>query len=488
VKQDVATREGTAELELARLPGKTEVEPGGGRGFWKDALRRRMLAAADLGAVFAAAAVAGLVEGGATGLWVAATAPLWVVLAKMRGLYDRDHVRIRHLTLDDSSALFHWAMLGGTGTALFIVALPGDLLSVGGALAIGATAFAGAFALRAMARPLWRWLVPPERGLILGSGPLADAFARRLALQSGHHVAIAVRVGLAGKPKGRPGPDAEPLISLDELEAIVRAERIERVVVALQDLNEETLAHVVSTCRQLGVKLSVAPPLRAMLGTAVDLNHLLELPLIEFRTWDASRSTMLVKRTIDVVGASVALASMAPLMLAIALVIRADSRGPALFRQRRAGRNAVEFEMLKFRTMAVDAESRVGEVVAVDELAEPVFKLRSDPRVTRVGRLLRRTSLDELPQLVNVLRGEMSLVGPRPEETWLVERYEEADRFRLDMRPGITGPMQVHGRGELTFSERVAVEREYVENYSLRKDFKILFQTFSAVVGGRGAY
>ncbi|MEA2473009.1 MAG: hypothetical protein QOE06_924 [Thermoleophilaceae bacterium] len=447
-----------------------------------------MLAAADLCAVFAAAGVVGVVEGGATGLWVAATAPLWLVLAKMRGLYDRDHVRIRHLTLDESSALFHWALLGGTGTALCVGALPVDLLSVGGALAVGATAFGAAFALRVAARALWRRLVPPERGLIVGSGPLADAFARRLALQSGNHVAIVDRVGLRENHDGQPGPEAQRVIGLDELEGLARHEQIERVVVALHDLNEEALAHVVSTCRELGVKLSVAPPLRAMLGTAVDLNHLLELPLIEFRTWNPSRSTMLVKRVIDVVGASVATLFMAPLMLVIVVVIRADSPGAALFRQRRAGRDAAEFEMLKFRTMAVDAESRIGEVVAVDELAEPVFKLRSDPRVTRVGRLLRRTSLDELPQLVNVLRGEMSLVGPRPEETWLVERYEEADRFRLEMRPGMTGPMQVQGRGELTFSERVAVEREYVENYSLRKDIKILFQTFAAVVGGRGAY
>jgi exopolysaccharide biosynthesis polyprenyl glycosylphosphotransferase len=225
-----------------------------------------------------------------------------------------------------------------------------------------------------------------------------------------------------------------------------------------------------------------------MLGTAVDLNHLSELPLIEFRTWDVSRSTMLLKRIIDLVGASLLLVVLAALMLVIAAIIRLDTPGPALFRQRRAGLDGEPFTMLKFRTMVTDAPSRIREVIAVDELAEPVFKLRDDPRVTRVGRFLRRTSLDELPQLINVLRGEMSLVGPRPEELWLVERYEEADRFRLEMRPGITGPMQVHGRGELTFPERMSVEREYVENYSLRKDFKILFQTVSAVVRGRGAF
>jgi lipopolysaccharide/colanic/teichoic acid biosynthesis glycosyltransferase len=144
--------------------------------------------------------------------------------------------------------------------------------------------------------------------------------------------------------------------------------------------------------------------------------------------------------------------------------------------------------MLKFRTMVPDAEVRVYELIRPDELDEPMFKIRDDPRVTRVGRFLRRWSLDELPQLVNVVRGEMSLVGPRPEELWLVERYGEAERFRLEMPPGMTGPMQVHGRGELTFQERLAVEREYVENYSLRKDLTILLRTGPAVVNGVGAY
>jgi lipopolysaccharide/colanic/teichoic acid biosynthesis glycosyltransferase len=138
--------------------------------------------------------------------------------------------------------------------------------------------------------------------------------------------------------------------------------------------------------------------------------------------------------------------------------------------------------------MCQDAEQRISEVVSVDDLNEPMFKLRDDPRVTRVGRFLRRTSLDELPQLFNVLRGEMSLVGPRPEEVWLVERYGETERFRLDMRPGLTGPMQVHGRGELNFQERMAVEREYVENYSLRKDLRILLRTVVAIVRPNGAY
>jgi exopolysaccharide biosynthesis polyprenyl glycosylphosphotransferase len=467
----VATRQGIAEIDIgAREERALPIAPW--QGFWKDALRRRMLAGADLLAVLAAATAVGLAGGESAAVWIAATAPAWILVAKLRGLYDRDHVRIRHLTLDESSGLFNWVALCAGGTSVAIVLLTDAELTAGGALLMAATGFCAAFALRATARLLWRRVVPPERGMILGSGRIADAFARRLALESGHHLELVGTVQLDDER----WPDR------------LEDERIERVIVAAHDLNEQTLARVTSHCRSTGTKLSVAPPMRAMLGTAVELSHLAEQPLIEFRTWDPSRSTMLLKRTMDVVGAALALILLAPWLLLIGLAVRLGSRGPALFRQTRAGRDGRPFEMLKFRTMVAGAEGRVDEVIAPEELTEPAFKLRADPRVTRVGRFLRRSSLDELPQLVNVLLGHMSLVGPRPEEVWLVERYGEADRFRLEMRPGMTGPMQVHGRGELTFQERMSVEREYVENYSLRKDVKILFQTIAAVLSGRGAY
>jgi lipopolysaccharide/colanic/teichoic acid biosynthesis glycosyltransferase len=138
--------------------------------------------------------------------------------------------------------------------------------------------------------------------------------------------------------------------------------------------------------------------------------------------------------------------------------------------------------------MVVDAPQRLREVIDIDELEQPMFKLRRDPRVTPVGRFLRRTSLDELPQLFNVLRGDMTLVGPRPEQLELVERYGPEHQFRLSVKPGLTGPMQVYGRGELTFDERLAVEREYVENLSMRRDLRIMLLTFAAVFRGKGAF
>jgi len=443
-------------------------------GPWKDALRRRLLAGADLVAALVAMAVLELFQGAASSLWAAALLPAWFVIAKAQGLYDFDHARLRHLTLDEFGALFYWATLSVALTCLALSILPPEGLGGGAALAVWASALTTAALLRTGARALWRALVERERGLLIGEGPLAEAVARKLALEGSHHLSLHARL-----------PDTH---SAEALGAVLERERIERAILAVSDLDEEHMAHIVSACRAHGVKLSVAPPLRAMLGTAVALNHLADLPLIEFRTWDASRSTLLIKRSLDVGASALGLVVLAPLLAAVAVAVRLDSGGPALFRQRRAGRYGEPFTMLKFRTMVHDAEERLGEVVVVEELDEPMFKLREDPRVTRIGRLLRRSSLDELPQLWNVLRGEMSLVGPRPEWMRLIERYEEAELVGLEMRPGLTGPMQVHGRGELTFTERLAVEREYVENHSLRKDLKILLRTLSVVVRGHGAF
>jgi lipopolysaccharide/colanic/teichoic acid biosynthesis glycosyltransferase len=210
--------------------------------------------------------------------------------------------------------------------------------------------------------------------------------------------------------------------------------------------------------------------------------------VIVYGTWDVSRSTLLLKQILDVLVASVLLVALSPLILLVGLAIKLDSRGPILFRQTRVGLNGRCFRMLKFRTMVRDAEARLAEVVPIDQLPEPMFKLARDPRVTRVGRILRRASLDELPQFWNVLRGEMSLVGPRPEEEQFVELYGPQHLVRLQVKPGVTGPMQINGRGELRLEERLAVEREYVENLSVGRDMRILALTAAAVVGGRGAF
>jgi len=195
-----------------------------------------------------------------------------------------------------------------------------------------------------------------------------------------------------------------------------------------------------------------------------------------------------LKRLIDRVAAVVLLVLLSPVLLAIAVWILLDGGRPVLLAQERVGKDGRRFRMLKFRTMVPNAEELLPHLVAFDRLPEPVFKLPRDPRVTRVGRVLRRTSIDELPQLWNVLRGDMSLVGPRPEEEQIVARYEPEHLVRLQVKPGLTGPMQVNGRGNLRFEERLAVEREYIENLSIARDLRILTATASTVVAGRGAF
>ena len=216
--------------------------------------------------------------------------------------------------------------------------------------------------------------------------------------------------------------------------------------------------------------------------------------LVRFRGYDSRAGTPIggwqrvVKRLTDVTLAAASLVALAVPLAVIAAVVKLDSPGPAIFRQVRVGQNGRLFRIFKFRTMVDRAEEKLPQLVDLDALPEPAFKLRADPRVTRAGRFLRRWSLDELPQLVNVLRGEMSLVGPRPEQAEVVARYTDDQRRRLAVKPGMTGPMQVAGRGDLPFEERLALELDYIQRYSLRRDLALLLRTLPAVVRGEGAY
>jgi exopolysaccharide biosynthesis polyprenyl glycosylphosphotransferase len=440
----------------------------------RDPLRRRLLAVAD---AFAATAAVGaftwLGGGPAAFAWGMLALPVWILLAKLHGLYDRDHRCLRHLTADELPSIFLWTVSGTAVTLLLLIAAPTGRLGLGATLGALFAAAGAAVVGRSVARAAWRRLVAPERTVIVGVGALADATRRKLELFPDIHIDV------LGER------DERDLLGADDYEWLRQADR---VVLASHSISEDVLAELLVECRRRGVRLSVVPPARGMFGTAVHLSHVAELPVIEYNTWDVSRSTLLLKRALDVVVALVTLALFAPVFVLAAVAVKLSSPGSIFFVQWRAGEGGRPFRMYKFRTMCSDAEQRLDEFVSLDELAEPVFKLRGDPRVTRVGALLRRTSVDELPQLVNVLKGDMSLVGPRPEQVEVVDRYAEEHLFRLAIKPGITGPMQVYGRGELSFEERLAVEREYIENLSLARDIRILVLTFSAVAHGRGAF
>jgi exopolysaccharide biosynthesis polyprenyl glycosylphosphotransferase len=454
------------QLEAASAP-----RPGEGR----DALLRRLLAGADVvAAAFASVVLAA--SGGGGGVFVRSLlfVPVWVVIAKLCGLYDRDQRALRHLTVDEAPSLLLCSTIWTAGLGGFVLFTSQQELTIAEGAVVAVVAASLSLVLRALARLLWRHVTAPERIAIIGNGAAGVAIHRKLDLFADIHATVVHE---------RPG------LSASELERSPSwLESVDRAVVVSSAVDDDVVRRLVAFGRREHVKVSVVPAVMGMFGTAVQLNHVADMPVVEYNTWDVPRSTLLLKRVFDIVVSSMLLVLLLPLMALIALLIRSDSPGPVLFRQRRAGLEGRPFTVLKFRTMVRDAEAMLPGLVSIDALSEPVFKLEHDPRVTRVGRRLRRWSLDELPQLLNVVRGEMSLVGPRPEQVDLVERYTDEERDRLRVKPGVTGPMQVYGRGRLALDERLAVEREYIENLTIGRDLRILGLTLPAVVTRRGAF
>jgi exopolysaccharide biosynthesis polyprenyl glycosylphosphotransferase len=394
------------------------------------------------------------------------------------GLYDRDHRAVRHLTFDEIPSVFAWAGLSVALIGLLLPLTPAPPITVGAAVVAALVAGLCGSLLRAGARSLYRRLTPRERTAVIGDDELATAVRKKVELFPDMHLELVggMRIG-----------DAVSDSALAGVRGL--ASRVDRVIVASGRLDSGWVDELVGICRESQVKLSVVSPLLGQ-GSAppVRMTEIADLPLLEYDTWAVSRSTMMLKRGFDVAVSAGALILLLPLFPLVALAIKLDSPGPVLFRQRRAGLAGRPFWVFKLRTMHRDAEEQLGTLVDLDALEEPVFKLRHDPRVTRLGRVLRRLSIDELPQIVNVLRGEMSLVGPRPEVYTIVQRYRPEHYVRFAVRPGMTGPMQVFGRGALALGERLAVEIDYIDNLSLGRDLRILGQTIPAIMRGTGAY
>jgi exopolysaccharide biosynthesis polyprenyl glycosylphosphotransferase len=276
--------------------------------------------------------------------------------------------------------------------------------------------------------------------------------------------------------------------SIDNLDQVFSEYGVDEVIITLPWQYHRRIMSVLNQCTRLNVRARVVPDVLQLSLDQVDVEVLDGIPLLGVKPVSISGSRLAIKRTIDLAITTVGMIVLLPIMALVALAIKLDSSGPAIFVQKRIGKNGNSFNTFKFRSMVLEAENLREDLADFNEADGPLFKMRDDPRLTRTGRWIRRFSLDELPQIFNVLRGEMSLVGPRPALPEEVDAYESWHRKRLEVTPGLTGMWQVSGRSNLSFDEMVMLDIYYVENWSPFLDLSILLRTIPKVLSGEGAY
>jgi exopolysaccharide biosynthesis polyprenyl glycosylphosphotransferase len=420
------------------------------------------------------------------------TLPFWVIGAKLYGLYDQDEERTDHSTADEIVTVFHLATVG---TWLLVVFGWASTFFIPNPVKFGAFWFFAILLVgfgRSVARAICRRR--PEyvqNALIIGTGPEARLVARKLLQHPEYGINL---VGFVADNDNRPrAVGSLPVLGdLADVMALVDRFGVDRVVSA-SDTNGELLK-LARVLNQKDIQVDVVPKLFELVSPGVTIHTVEGLPLLGLPPFRLSRSTKLLKRMMDVVLSGSSLILLGPLFALVAVAIKMDSRGPVFFKQIRRGAGDELFSLYKFRTMVADAEERKAAIAHLNVHAQEggdarMFKIERDPRVTRVGRILRHYLLDELPQLINVLKGDMSLVGPRPlivEEDWHVEAWA---RKRRELKPGMTGLWQVVGRQAISFEEMVMLDYVYVTTWTFGGDLRLLLRTIPLVFkGGGGSY
>ena len=412
-----------------------------------------------------------------------------LIVFRAEGLYDR---RRGSSWLDDTYIIFT-STLVGMAIMIFIFFLYrahfySRLIFFYALLLIGTFLSLSRLIERQIAAALRRRGIGVDRVLIVGAGEVGRAIMRSIVARPD----LGYRpVGFVDddpkKQEGSIGP-FKALGSTEGLAAILEKEAIGQVIISLPWISHRKVLQIISESERRGVRARFVPDLLQMSLSQVDTDVLEGIPLIGMKETTLTGWKIALKRFMDIAGSSAMLLLLSPLLTIIGVAIKLDSPGPVLFRQTRLGRGARRFTCYKFRSMWEDAEEARPQLSELNEVAGPIFKIRDDPRVTKVGRIIRRFSLDELPQLINVFRGDMSLVGPRPPLPSEVEVYEDWHHERLRIPSGITGLWQVMGRSDLTFDEMVMLDLYYAENWSLWLDFKIMLRTIPTVLFARGAY
>ena len=453
----------------------------------RDALFRRMLLLADVIAIGGTFLVMTQLSSRPLQLtWLSIVGlPLLLIGAKLFGLYDRDETLLRKTTLDEVPKLFHLATLcaltAWLGSELIV---RGGFLRRPEALVLWLALLAGLVLARATARALALYMSPVERCLFVGDDRSARTIRAKL---TGHRGIKATMVAQLDLDKAGPwSTDALSPGRLAEIRDLAQELDVHRAIVAPGSSEGGEMLNLVRTLKAVGVRVSVLPSLLEVVGSSVEFDDLHGVTVMGVRRFELTRSSAVVKRSFDLLGATVGLLAVSPLLVAIAVAIKLDSRGSIFFRQLRVGQHGERFYMLKFRTMVPDAEAMKDSLRDRNEAQDGLFKIADDPRVTRVGSFLRKSALDELPQLFNILKGEMSLVGPRPLVIEEDQRVEGWHRRRLELTPGMTGHWQILGPSRVPLAEMVAIDYLYVANWSLWKDVKILLRTVPHVLGRRG--
>jgi exopolysaccharide biosynthesis polyprenyl glycosylphosphotransferase len=457
----------------------------------RDAIYRRLLATVDVAATaLSLFIVVVLIRDGSLDVGAALALPLAVVLGKVVGLYDRDEHLLRKTTLEEVPTIFALATLLSFMIWLSNGASIDGVLTRGETVILWGLIFVFMVTGRAAARGLARRIVSVERCLVLGDDQSARAMSRKFQLSFSLKARVVGRVPLEPEREtqrngnGLPGPPT--LGTLNTLGIVLVEHDIHRAIVVPSGVVADHTLEAIRIVRALGVKVSVRPRMLEAVGSSVEFDDVDGVTLLGLHRSRLTRSSAIVKRAMDIVGSATALLLLSPVMIAAALAIKLTSPGPVLFRQKRVGRGGAHFDVFKFRSMRNGADAEKEQLLELNE-TEGLFKIANDPRVTRVGRVLRRCSLDELPQLLNVLRGEMSLVGPRPlvpEDDAQIQGWE---RERLGLVPGMTGHWQILGSTRVPLDEMVMIDYLYGANWSLWTDVKILLRTVLYVLGARSA-
>jgi exopolysaccharide biosynthesis polyprenyl glycosylphosphotransferase len=452
---------------------------------------RRSLLLADVVALGAALPVALLISGVRAhplldALWILPTLPVWILLFRAYGLYKSPLRSFAPTHVDDLSSLLHALVIGTLGLWSFYTLASVARLDLVEVVAFGALAFAWVAMLRVLLRSLYLRRVGPERVFV--AAPMADVRLLQRKLRNHPEYGMAL-VGTALIEDGDPGElGLRSLSSIEQVEELLAGGQIDHLVVELHSdfLPQETAADLMCSCFRAGVRFSAFPRARSLLYPGVEINHVEGVGLLSYHPPVLSRLSRVSKRVMDVAVASALLVLFAIPMALIAIAIKLDSEGPVFYRQTRVGRDDRHFLLLKFRTMIEGADDLVANLM--EHSVDPDWLvLEEDPRITRVGRFIRRASLDELPQLWNVLAGEMSMVGPRPLPLRDDEAVRGRGRHRLDLIPGVTGYWQVLGRNSIPFREMVEIDSAYVNGWSLLRDVKLLLLTVPVVLTRRGA-